>query len=64
MMRDIIIDFVQIFKVAIITSSICFAGIIRTLLHYSTYSTCCIKATMHSIRYFNSRKNQVAFFPD
>ena len=42
MMRDTIIDFVQIFEVVIITSSICFAGII-----HPTYSTCCIKATMH-----------------
>ena len=31
--------------------------------HYSTYSTCCIEATVHSIRYFNSRKSRVAFVP-
>ena len=29
MMQDTIIDFIQIFEVVIITSSICFAGIIH-----------------------------------
>ena len=38
--------------------------VLRMSLHYSTYSTCCIEATVRSIRYFNSRKNQVAFSAD
>ena len=32
-----------------------------TSLHFSTCSTCYIKVTVHSIRYFNDRNNQVAF---
>ena len=32
-------------------------------LHYSKYSTCCIKAIVCSIRYFNGHKCKVAFFP-
>ena len=35
-----------------------------TSLHCSILSTCCIKATVHSIRYFNWQKNQVAFSSD
>ena len=32
-------------------------------LHCSMLSICCIKATVPSIRYFNWRKNRVAFRP-
>ena len=32
-----------------------------TSLHYSTYSTFCIEATVHYIRYSNGQKNWVAF---
>ena len=32
-----------------------------TLVHCSMLSTCCIKATVPSIRYFNWQKNRVTF---
>ena len=45
------IDFGKIFEVVIITFYMNFM-----LLHYSTYYTCCIEATVSSKRYFNGRK--------
>ena len=51
----LIIDFMQKNYVVavIITSLICFAGIIHHCMHCLTLSTCCTKATANSIRYFN-----------
>ena len=57
-MQDMIIDFVQIFEVMIITSSICLVEIIR---HWITYSTCCIEAFY---KVFNGPKNRVPFSAD
>ena len=61
MERVLVIGFAKIFEVAIITSSFCFAGIMRhsIILHY--LRTCCIKATVCSIRYFDWQKSRVAF---
>ena len=49
----------KIFEVTIITSS--FALRNYTSLHCSTLSTCCIKATVCSIRYFNWQKIGLLF---
>ena len=35
-----------------------------TSLHWSMLSTCCIKATVPSIRYFDWQKSRVAFSSD
>jgi len=47
MMQDSIIDFAEFFWIVIIASLICFVE--TTTLHYSTYCTCLIEATVHSI---------------
>ena len=49
------------FQVVIITSSIHFVGIIATSLYYSTLSTCCIKATVHSMNYLNCQNIKLIY---
>ena len=63
MVRFLIIDFLQ----NIYGSDyyiICLLCGNYTSLHCSMLSTYCIKATVRSIRYFNWRKNRVAFSLD
>ena len=57
-MRDTIIYFVQGCDYVLH-----YRFVLRKLYvtHFSTCSTCCIKVTVRSIRYFNGRNNRVAF---